>query len=108
MPSPNPQEQYGGVPRALIDWFPTIDSKLCQPSICHQECIPACPRNIFERAEDGSVIVARPYECTVGDISCSFACPFEAISFPSRSELKEMLSKAREHSTKEVFDELER
>jgi NAD-dependent dihydropyrimidine dehydrogenase PreA subunit len=96
MPSPNPQDQYAGIPRKLIDWFPTIDGKLCHPSNCQQECIPACPRNIFEHAEDGSVIVARPYECTVGDISCGFACPFDAIFFPSRSALKAMLARARE------------
>jgi NAD-dependent dihydropyrimidine dehydrogenase PreA subunit len=83
-------------PREKIDWFPTINIDLCKPDACQQECIRACPRNIYERTAQGKVIVARPYECTVGDISCSYQCPFEAISFPSREELKRMLSKARE------------
>jgi len=90
------QETYAGVPRRMIGWYPTIDPILCQPSRCHSECISACPRNIYEKTQFGIVIVARPYECTVGDISCSYACPFGAISFPSRSDLKQMLSNARE------------
>ena len=89
------QEYYAGVPREKIDWFPTIDSEKCKPVSCQKECVRACPRNIYEQTEQGTVIVARPYECTVGDISCSFACPFEAISFPNREQLKQMLSKAR-------------
>lgn len=90
------QEFYAGVPRESIDWYPIINLELCKPETCHQECIRACPRNIFERINLGNVIVARPFECTVGDISCSFQCPFQAISFPSREELKQMLMKARE------------
>jgi NAD-dependent dihydropyrimidine dehydrogenase PreA subunit len=91
------QEQYAGVPREKIDWFPTIHPDICKPENCHQECIRACPRNIFERRVDGMVFVARPYECTVGDISCSYQCPLNAISFPSRQALKEMLEKARKN-----------
>lgn len=99
---PKPQADYAGVPRALIDWFPTIDLALCQPQQCQHECIRACPRNIFESQQDGSVVVTRPYECTVGDVSCSYACPYEAISFPSRAALKQMLASARGTLDKEV------
>ena len=91
------QELYVGVPREKIEWFPTINPDLCKPQSCHQECIGACPRNIYERTDQSKVVVARPFECTVGDISCSFACPFEAISFPSRQALKEMLDQARKN-----------
>ena len=91
------QETYAGVPRETIDWFPTLDPVLCQPQSCQQECIGACPRDIYERTLDGKVIVAHPYECTVGDISCSYKCPFNAISFPSRQDLKEMLDHARKN-----------
>ena len=91
------QEQYAGIPREKIDWFPTINPELCKPASCKQECIGACPRNIYERTTEEKVIVAYPYECTVGDISCSYQCPLNAISFPSREELKQMLNKAREN-----------
>jgi len=91
------QNTYSGVPRALIDWFPIIDSDKCEFQNCQQECVKACPRDIYEISTTSKVIVAKPYECTVGDISCSFACPFGAISFPTRADLKQMLSKAREN-----------
>ena len=91
------QEQYAGVPREKIDWFPTINPDLCKPESCNQECISACPRNIYERAADGKVFVARPNECTVGDISCSYKCHLDAISFPSREDLKQMLIKVRKN-----------
>jgi NAD-dependent dihydropyrimidine dehydrogenase PreA subunit len=94
------QGQYAGVPREKIDWFPTINPDLCKPDACQKQCVRACPRNIYERTEQGAVVVARPYECTVGDISCSFACPFEAISFPSRQALKKMLEDARKNLDK--------
>ena len=86
-----------GVPREKIDWFPTINPDLCKPESCKQECIGACPRHIYERTAEGKVIVARPFECTVGDISCSYQCPLNAISFPSRQALKGMLDHARKN-----------
>jgi len=95
--TPTEQNTYAGVPRSLIDWFPTIDLEKCDYQHYHHECVTACPRSIYEITPTDSVIVARPYECTVGDISCSFACPFDAISFPSRADLKVMLTKAREN-----------
>jgi NAD-dependent dihydropyrimidine dehydrogenase PreA subunit len=48
------------------------------------------------------VQVSKPYECNVGDESCRFQCPLDAISLPARRELKEMLRKVRaEHQAKE-------
>jgi NAD-dependent dihydropyrimidine dehydrogenase PreA subunit len=102
------QETYAGVPRDKIDWFPTIDPTLCQPQNCRQECVEACPRDIYERTSAGNVIVACPYECTVGDISCSFKCHLGAISFPSREELKQMLQHARKDLEQGVKDESSR
>lgn len=89
------QEQYAGVPRSLIPWFPTIDVEKCQPEKCSQECIKACPRGIFEMRDDTRVVVVYPENCTVGDISCSFQCPLGAISFPKRAQLKTMVALAK-------------
>jgi NAD-dependent dihydropyrimidine dehydrogenase PreA subunit len=89
-------ERYAGIPRERIAWYPTIDPERCRPGECQLNCIAACPQHVYERAQDGRVMVARPYDCTVGDISCSFQCPFEAISFPSQGELRRMLKKLRE------------
>ncbi|MGQ9681428.1 MAG: hypothetical protein ACUVX9_02705 [Anaerolineae bacterium] len=89
---------FTGIPRRLIAWYPTIDPARCQPEHCELNCIAWCQEHVYERQEDGRVIVARPYDCNVGDVSCSFQCPFDAISFPSRRELRAMLQQARQQS----------
>jgi len=75
---------YAGLPRERIPWYPTIDATRCRPDACGLACIGACPQKVYEHEANGRVIVARPFACTVGDISCSFQCPFDAISFPSQ------------------------
>ena len=88
--------EYAGIPRERIPWFPTIDAARCQPARCEMNCISWCQEQVYARQEDGTVVVARPYACNVGDVSCSFRCPFDAIGFPSRRELRQMLKAARE------------
>ena len=88
-------EAYAGIPRECIAWYPTIDPRLCQPDRCQLNCISWCPQHVYARGEGGRVTVARPLACTVGDVSCSFQCPFEAISFPNKRDLRRMLAEAR-------------
>lgn len=90
------QKTYAGIPRERIAWYPTIDPERCRPGECLLNCMAACPQHVYDRAADGKVVVARPYDCTVGDISCSIQCPFEAIGFPSQRELRRMLKALRE------------
>lgn len=87
---------YAGIPRERIPWYPTIDEERCKPDACALECIAGCPQGVYARQTDGRVVVAHPYACTVGDISCSMQCPFEAILFPSRRELRRMLKEIRQ------------
>lgn len=86
---------YTGLPRNEIDWFPRIDQEKCKPEECGFRCVKYCPFGVFAHNDDGVVKVVNPYECNVGDESCRFQCPFDAISFPTREELKEMLRKVR-------------
>ncbi len=93
---------YTGLPRNQIDWFPRIDLEKCKPHECGLICVNYCPFNVFSHNGGGFVEVSRPYECNVGDESCKFQCPYGAISFPTREELKEMLRRVREkHMKKE-------
>jgi NAD-dependent dihydropyrimidine dehydrogenase PreA subunit len=90
----NNRDFYTGLPRKEIDWFPRIDKIKCKPEECGFLCVKYCPFGVFSKeGVDGKskVSVSQPYECNVGDESCKFQCPFGAISFPSREELKEML-----------------
>lgn len=95
---------YTGLPRDKIDWFPRIDQKKCRPLECNYHCVSFCPFGVFSKKvadndkniDDPVVEVSHPYECNVGDESCRFQCPYDAIYFPTRQELKEMLQKVRE------------
>lgn len=86
---------YTGLPRSKIDWFPMIDESKCRPQECALQCVNYCPFKVFTQVER-KVLVSQPYECNVGDESCRFQCPFGAISFPTREELKRMLRSLRE------------
>jgi len=86
---------YAGVPRERIAWYPTIDAARCHPDQCQLNCMAWCQKGVYARDDSGRVVVARPLACTVGDISCSFQCPLDAISFPSKRALREMLQRAR-------------
>jgi len=87
---------YAGIPRERIPWYPTIVVERCRYSECAHECLAACPQGVYARDDQGRVTVAHPYACTVGDISCSVQCPFEAIRFPSQRELRQLLRSLRQ------------
>jgi len=89
-------EAYAGIPRERIGWYPTIDAQRCRPGECELNCISWCQKAVYAQEADGRVVVALPYACTVGDISCSMQCPFEAINFPSQRDLRRMLKEARQ------------
>ena len=89
-------EAYAGIPRERIPWYPTIDAERCRPDECSLECIAWCQKGVYAQEAEGRVVVAKPYACTVGDISCSVQCPFDAISFPSQRELRRTLKAIRE------------
>ena len=89
---------YAGIPRERIPWYPTIDAGRCDTQKCELNCIAACPKKVYARQADGQVVVAFPYTCTVGDISCSVQCPFDAISFPSQRDLRRLLRELRQNA----------
>lgn len=86
------EDTYAGLPRKEIKWFPTINYELC---ISCGSCAQFCPHDVYDKQSD-RVIVARPFNCVVGCESCKNTCPVDAISFPSRDELKQQLKKLRE------------
>jgi NAD-dependent dihydropyrimidine dehydrogenase PreA subunit len=77
------------VPREKIPWFPTINYDAC---IGDRECIEFCKNDVFDWDEAlGHPLVARPNNCVVGCSACAQICPVEAISFPSKDELRTTL-----------------
>lgn len=88
------EETYLGIPRREIPWYPRIDYESCIGCLT---CVKNCPHDVYRTDEDSvKPIVANPYNCVVGCSSCAKLCPSEAIKFPSREELKDILRKLRE------------
>ncbi len=81
--------KWKGVDRAKIDWHPTIDGAKCTG--CGM-CVTSCGRNVFDfDREKNKSVVARPNNCMVGCTSCETWCIFDAISFPDRQHVKDLI-----------------
>jgi NAD-dependent dihydropyrimidine dehydrogenase PreA subunit len=85
------EEEYGGIPRREIKWFPRIDQDLCTQC---GVCVEFCHKGVFA-AKDRTEVV-RPHSCVVGCKGCESQCPSGAISFPTLRDLRAMLRKLRE------------
>ena len=102
---------WKGIPRAEIDWYPTVDAEKC---IGCGMCIVSCGRNVFDYDPDTrTAVVARPLQCMVGCTSCEVWCVCEAISFPDPSYVRQiivkrkLLAQAREELQKLVGSDTE-
>jgi NAD-dependent dihydropyrimidine dehydrogenase PreA subunit len=82
------------VPREKITWFPTINYDAC---IGDRVCFEFCHNDVFVWDEENQLpIVQNPLNCVVGCESCAQLCPSEAITFPSKEELRTTLRRLRE------------
>ncbi|MGB9826117.1 MAG: 4Fe-4S dicluster domain-containing protein [Desulfofundulus sp.] len=80
---------WQNLPRERIPWYPRIDFSKC---IGCQSCFNFCKNGVYEWDEaQNRPVVKQPMRCVVGCSSCSRLCPAEAISFPTRDELKRMI-----------------
>lgn len=80
-------------PRERIPWFPTVDYGLCTGD---QECFNFCKNQVFTWDEEQNhPCVTNPYNCVVGCQACVNVCPVQAISFPSKEELRQTLKRLR-------------
>jgi len=107
------KQDWHGIPRTEIPWFPVIIDEKC---IGCELCYVSCGREVFEFNEQKRLaIVARPYNCMVGCSTCATICPSEAIEFPNRdliqkiekehNVLKIVRQKAKMKQTKKAFEE---
>lgn len=81
------------IPRELIPWFPTVDYGICTGD---QECFKFCKNAVFEWDEVNShPLVKNPYNCVVGCQACINVCPVQAISFPTKDQLRQTLRRLR-------------
>jgi NAD-dependent dihydropyrimidine dehydrogenase PreA subunit len=78
------------IPREQIPWYPRIDLDKC---VGCQECFNFCRNGVYLWDEDKSQpIVANPYNCVVGCSACANLCTGEAISFPTKEEIRQVIA----------------
>jgi len=81
--------KWKGVDRTKISWNPKIDEKKCTG--CGM-CITSCGRNVFDfDKEKKKSVVTRPNNCMVGCTSCETWCVFDAITFPDKKYVKDLI-----------------
>lgn len=85
---------FGNIPREKIPWFPTIDFEKC---VGCKECFNFCRNGVYEWDEENNKPkIVRPYNCVVGCSACANLCNGEAIKFPTKRELIEIVNKVKE------------
>jgi NAD-dependent dihydropyrimidine dehydrogenase PreA subunit len=100
-----PQREYLGLRRSDISWAPIVDTDKCDAISCGQYCIKYCPFGVYEVSSDGlKAVVKNPGNCNVGDEACKWRCPNDALSFPSREELRAQLTSLRQTQGKKGSD----
>ena len=91
---PNPEfSKWHGIDRKLINWGPKIDVNKCVGcGMCVVQCSER--RNVFGYDEERrKAVVLVPENCMVGCNNCQIACLWDAITFPSISEVRELAKK---------------
>jgi NAD-dependent dihydropyrimidine dehydrogenase PreA subunit len=84
------------IPRERVNWQPAINYDACTGD---RACIDFCKNDVFVWDEENRrPIVQEPLNCVIGCDSCAQICPVEAITFPSKDELRASLRRLRAES----------
>jgi NAD-dependent dihydropyrimidine dehydrogenase PreA subunit len=89
------QEEWHGIPRKEIPWYPTIDYKKC---VGCGKCVDYCKLGTYEFDQKNgkqTSVVKNPYNCVVLCTGCDDVCPEGAISHPSKEEARHTIADLR-------------
>ena len=88
-----PDDNYLGIPRKEIPWYPSIDYEKCDSC---KTCVDYCRLQTYAyNKKDGRVEVLNPYNCVVSCNGCEDKCPEGAITFPSTGVIDEVRKRYR-------------
>lgn len=91
------EETYMSVSRSKIPWYPTIDYVKCNLCDGDPQCLKFCPHGVFEYEKESKKLTAKnPYNCVVFCRACSKVCAADALSFPNKKEILELIKHVRE------------
>ena len=89
---------FMGVSRKEIPWWPTIDYEKC--NYC-MDCDKFCPHKVFEKREneEKKLIVKNNYNCVVFCRACAKLCEPDALLFPNKKEITQLIKDIRKKSS---------
>ncbi|UCE08975.1 MAG: ferredoxin family protein [Candidatus Thorarchaeota archaeon] len=94
--NPSPDLTFMGVDREKIPWWPTIDLQDCDGCSGDYDCLKFCPHGVYKPLENSSrIAVENPYNCVVFCQACKKMCPKNAISFPSKRAILDLIKNER-------------
>jgi NAD-dependent dihydropyrimidine dehydrogenase PreA subunit len=86
-------EEYHGINRDKIPWYPTIDYDKC---LNCGTCVEYCKLGVYDHTEEQGEkkpIVKYPNKCVAFCTGCKGQCPVGSITFPSKQETRELIKK---------------
>jgi NAD-dependent dihydropyrimidine dehydrogenase PreA subunit/DNA-binding transcriptional ArsR family regulator len=93
MSSNNGNLQWQGVPRAEIEWYPTVVADRC---IGCGLCVTSCGRGVYSFDYDKKLpVVTAPQMCMVGCTTCATNCLQDAIEFPSAGYIRHLIKQRK-------------
>lgn len=87
--SSNFQSPWHGLPRQEIEWYPTLIADRC---VGCGMCVTSCGRQVYAfDYEANQPVVANPFNCMVGCTTCATVCTRDALEFPSRGYIRQIV-----------------
>jgi NAD-dependent dihydropyrimidine dehydrogenase PreA subunit len=84
-------DEWHGISRKEIEWYPNVDESKC---IGCGICVTSCGRKVYDfDKEKNKSVVARPLQCMVGCTTCQVLCLQDAISFPDKDYVRNLIKK---------------
>ena len=83
--------KWRGIDRTEIEWSPNINKDKC---IGCGICVTGCGREVFDfDINKNKAVVSKPYQCMVGCTTCQTTCLANAISFPDKEYVRNLITK---------------